>query len=137
MTVRRYYAGKNKEAIVSRFKVGDRVHKKGVKPDSSEYDTGTIVGFTFDNAKVHWESADEIYTENQAVLEALDNDETTDTLTHEMIKQLFMGGDISLDDAVVAIGLRAAKRGDSRKACRARVALVAERILLAGRIKPR
>ncbi len=54
-----------------RFKVGDRVRVKGVKPDSPEYDIGTIVGFTFGNAKVHWEAADEIYTENPAELEML------------------------------------------------------------------
>jgi hypothetical protein len=56
---------------VRRFKVGDRVRMKGVKPDSVEYDTGTIVGFTFGAAKVHWESSDEIYTENLTELEAL------------------------------------------------------------------
>jgi len=44
---------------------------KGVKPDSPEYDTGTIIGFTFGNAKVHWESSDETYTENPTELEAL------------------------------------------------------------------
>jgi len=57
-----------------RFKTGDRVCMKGVKPDNPEYDVGTIVGFTFDNAKVHWEAADEIYSEDPSRLERLDNE---------------------------------------------------------------
>jgi hypothetical protein len=57
-----------------RFKTGDRVRMKGVKLNSPEYDIGTIVGFTFDKAKVHWENADEIYSEDQAQLEHLSSE---------------------------------------------------------------
>jgi hypothetical protein len=57
--------------VSAKFQAGDRVRMKGVKPDSPEYDTGTIVGFTFDNAKVHWETADEIYSEDPTKLEHL------------------------------------------------------------------
>jgi len=58
----------------NRFKAGDRVRMKGVKPDSPEYDIGTIVAFTFSAAKVHWERADEIYSEDPAKLEHLDDE---------------------------------------------------------------
>lgn len=49
---------------------------------------------------------------------------TGDTLTDEQIKSLSMAGEIDLDTAIVAIGLRAAKRGDSRARARARCAEV-------------
>lgn len=57
---------------MTKFKVGDRVRVKGVGPDSPMFDTGTIVGFTFGSAKVHWETADEIYTENASELEPIE-----------------------------------------------------------------
>jgi hypothetical protein len=48
-------------------------------------------------------------------------------VTDEQIKSLSMGGEIDLDTACVAIGLRSPKRGDSRTAARKRCAYAFER----------
>lgn len=45
------------------LEVGDRVVITSVADDADAYDVGTIVGFTFNGARVHWERADEVYTE--------------------------------------------------------------------------
>ncbi len=43
---------------------GDRVRIRGVERDSPEYDEGVIESFTFSGARVHWELADETYSES-------------------------------------------------------------------------
>lgn len=44
----------------SRLVVGDRVEIG----EGDEHDTGTVVGFTFNGVRVHWDLADETYTED-------------------------------------------------------------------------
>lgn len=53
------------------LQIGDRVVIRGVEAQSDEYDVGTIVAFTFNAARVHWDGAGEIYNESPSDLQRL------------------------------------------------------------------